>query len=108
MSSRTSRLALLVGLSLWATTSEGRAQGYGLASAPPPLCTCGGRAPHYRIDPGATYIPAGSHAAGGVAGGSYAGRGFGGDGGVSPGAAGPIYGLPRGRRYYGGRFFGSF
>ncbi len=28
--------------------------------------------------------------------------------GIAPGAAGPVTGLPRGRRYYGGRFFGSF
>jgi hypothetical protein len=27
---------------------------------------------------------------------------------MDPGSAGPITGLPRGRRYYGGRFFGSF
>jgi hypothetical protein len=47
-------------------------------------------------------------AAGMGAGGSNMGRGSGGYGGVDSGSAGPIYGLPRGRRYYGGRFFGSF
>jgi hypothetical protein len=97
---RTSILAPLVGLVLWAAALEARAQGH--SQIPP--CTCGGQGPHYHMGPGGLHSHSGAGAAWGGAGGFNAGRGYGG----ADVDSGPITGLPRGRRYYGGRFFGSF
>jgi hypothetical protein len=102
--------AILAGMVLVSWSTEGRSQGY----VPVAPCSCGVHAPHYHYGPGGSVFHPGSGAAwaGQGAGGSFAGRGGGGygngNGAVPPGEAGPIYGLPRGRRYYGGRFFGSF
>lgn len=114
--------AILAGLTLVSFPAGSRAQGY----VPVAPCSCGVHTPHYHFGAsGAAYHPgSGASWAGSGAGGVNAVRGGGngngygygnaglppgyGDGGVPPGEAGPIYGLPRGRRYYGGRFFGSF
>lgn len=101
---------ILAGLALVSWSAEGRAQGY----VPVAPCSCGVNVPHYHFGVGGAVLHPGSGAArpGPGAFGSNTGRGGGGygigNGGVPPGEAGPIYGLPRGRRYYGGRFFGSF
>jgi hypothetical protein len=99
----TSILAPLVGMVVWAAAPEVRAQGY--AQVPP--CTCGGQGPHYHMGPGGMHSHSGAGDARAGAGGLNALRGYGG-GGMDAGSDGPITGLPRGRRYYGGRFFGSF
>jgi hypothetical protein len=105
MSRRASLLALLTGLALGSWAEVGRAQMTMTGPSPVPPCTCGGQGPHIHVSPGGTYAPQGRGAARSGTGGINAGRGY---GDVAPGAAGPINGLPRGRRYYGGRFFGSF
>jgi hypothetical protein len=86
------RPALWAAIVLGATGSTGRAQG------PDPGCAV------------APYGPGGpSHPARrGI--GPRAWWGTGGGPSYSPGGTGPgfVPGLPRGRRYYGGRYFGSF
>ena len=65
----------------------------------PPAARVGYPTAHYHTSPGgpAYALPEASRALG---------RPGGAPNGVFD--PGPIYGLPRGRRYYGGRFFGSF
>lgn len=76
------------------TLSTARAQA---PSPPRVVCQCGAMAgPHYHLAPQAGGYPAQAERS------SMRG------GAIYPSDAGPIYGLPRGRRYYGGRYFGSF
>ena len=72
----------------------------GLAQSPAPVCHCSAASyPHYHLGRG----QAGPSTAPGQS--SYGAR-------PRPrffsGSAAEVNGLPRGRRYYGGRFFGSF
>jgi hypothetical protein len=90
-------LAILASLVVVSASAGARAQG----SIPVAPCPCGVKGAHYHSSVNGTVFHPGSGSPG-------AGMSLGGNGGVSGGSAGPIYGLPRGRRYYGGRFFGSF
>ena len=102
------RLALLAGLLVGVCAREGLAQGQVPGNAPVPPCICGGQAPHYHVGPTGMHSHTGAGAPRVGQGGSNGGSGFGASSGNDPGTQGPMTGLPRGRRYYGGRFFGSF
>ena len=87
MLSRTIRLGLLAGLLSTSVVADSRAQ----SPAGPPVCQCAAyNGPHVHLG-----VPPSS---------TKAGANRSGDPAVSPNERG----LPRGRRYYGGRYFGSF
>ncbi len=96
MKRRLWRLAVWGGLAAFAAVTEARAQGYGYPAIPR----------HGQARPAQVRRGSGPPAWWGPAGNMNAGRGP----RYAPGGTGPGFepGLPRGRRYYGGRYFGSF
>ena len=99
MSRRAARIALRSAVLSLALASPCLAEQPTQPAHFPARCACGYPAAHYHTSPGgpAYALPEASRALG---------RPGGAPNGVFD--PGPINGLPRGRRYYGGRFFGSF